>query len=159
VCRYNYGVGGDIWNITWRHITVGTSNSLSDTWGGDGGWTSVSSSLMVVETLGEVMGTGGWFSLLEDEDNGEVNAEYLEWCRGSPLLKENRENLMVFVTQIQPCWQFRSVKIKGRDVAALRRARVKGRSQVRDGKEKFGWAVHIWVMESIRKVATFNINE
>jgi hypothetical protein len=45
---------------------------------------------------------------------------------------------MVFVTQIQPGRQFRSVKIKRREVAALRRARVKGRSEVRDGREKSG---------------------
>ena len=43
---------------------------------------------------------------------------------------------MAFVTRTQPGWQFRFLKIKRREVAALRRARVKGRIQVRDGKEK-----------------------
>jgi len=57
---------------------------------------------------------------------------------GSIVVKEDRENLMAFVTQIQPSRQFRFVKIKRREVAALRRERVKGRSQVRDGKKKSG---------------------
>jgi hypothetical protein len=39
---------------------------------------SVSSSLMDVETLGEVMRTGGWFSLPEEEGNGKANAAYFE---------------------------------------------------------------------------------
>jgi allophanate hydrolase subunit 2 len=45
---------------------------------------------------------------------------------------------MAYMTQIQPGRQFRFIKIKRREVAALRRARDKWRSQVRDGKEKSG---------------------
>jgi hypothetical protein len=77
------------------------------------------------------MRTGGWFSLPEEEGNGKANAAYFEWYRGSFVVKEDRETLMAFVTQIQPGWQFRFVKIQRREVAALRRARVKGRCQVR----------------------------
>jgi hypothetical protein len=57
---------------------------------------------------------------------------------GSFVVKEGRETLMDFVTQIQTGRQFRFVKIKRRDVAALRGARIKDRSQVRDGREKSG---------------------
>jgi len=159
LCRNNYGAGEGICSITWGNITVGTSNRPNGTSGGGGGWTSVSSSLMDVETLGEIMRTGGWFSLPEEEDNGEANAEYFEWCRGLHFCKEDRETLMTFVTKIQPGRQFRFVKTKRREIAALRRERVKARIQVRDGKEKSRWVSNMWAMESIRTAATLNIND
>ena len=112
VCRYNYGVGGDIWNITWRHTTVGTSNSLNDTWRGEGGRTPVSSSLMDVEPLREVMLTGRWFLLPEKEER-QMRSTSID-AGGSLVVKEDWETLMTFVTQIQPGRQFRFVKIKRR---------------------------------------------
>jgi hypothetical protein len=56
----------------------------------------------------------------------------------SLVVEEDREALMALVTQLQPGRQFRLVKMKLREAAALRRARVEGRGQMRDGKQKSG---------------------